>query len=66
MKKPVFYVSKNNKGAEQLRICTGYTVTMFLNVQVVFEPRCEKTGFWGVRPGLTQTRLFSLRRWLEA
>ena len=31
-----------------------------------FEPRCEKTGLLGFRPGLTQTRLFSHRRWLEA
>ena len=22
-----------------------------------YEPRCEKTGLWGFRPGLTQTRL---------
>ena len=24
---------------------------------IIFEPRCEKTGLWGFRPGLTQTRL---------
>ena len=29
-------------------------------------PRCEKTGLWGFRPGPTQTRLYSHRRWLEA
>ena len=22
-----------------------------------YEPRCEKTGFWGFQPGQTQTRL---------
>ena len=27
------------------------------------EPRCEKTGLWGFRPGPTQTRLHSDRRW---
>ena len=30
------------------------------------EPRCEKTGLRGFRPGLTQTGLYSHRRWLEA
>ena len=31
-----------------------------------FEPRCEKTGLLGFRPGPTQTGLYSHRRWLEA
>ena len=30
------------------------------------EPRCEKTGLRGFRPGPTQTGLYSYRRWLEA
>ena len=30
------------------------------------EPRCEKTGLQGFRPGRTQTGLYSHRRWLEA
>ena len=30
------------------------------------EPRCEKTGLRGFRPGRTQTRLYIYRRWLEA
>ena len=30
------------------------------------EPRCEKTGLQGFRPGPTQTGLCSHRRWLEA
>ena len=30
-----------------------------------YEPRCEKTGLRGFRPGLTQTGLYSHRRWLE-
>ena len=30
------------------------------------EPRCEKTGLRGFRPGPTQTRLYSHRRKLEA
>ena len=32
----------------------------------VFEPRLEKTCLRGFRPGLTQTELYSHRRWLEA
>ena len=35
-------------------------------VSVIYEPRCEKTGRRGFRPGPTQTRLYSHRRWLEA
>ena len=31
-----------------------------------YEPRCEKTGLWGFRPGLTQTGLYSHKRWIEA
>ena len=34
--------------------------------QSVFEPRGEKTGLQDFRPGLTQTRLYSQRRWPEA
>ena len=33
---------------------------------LLFEPRCEKTGLRGVRPGQTLARLYSHRRWLEA
>ena len=32
----------------------------------IFEPRCEKTGLRGFRPGPTQTGLYNHRRWLEA
>ena len=32
----------------------------------IYESRCEKTGLRGFRPGPTQTRLYSQRRWLEA
>ena len=31
-----------------------------------FEPRCEKTGLRGFRPGPTQTGLYNHTRWLEA
>ena len=32
----------------------------------IFEPRCEKTGLRGFRPGQTQTGLYNHRRWLNA
>ena len=31
-----------------------------------YEPRCEKTGLRGFRPGPTLINLYSHRRWLEA
>ena len=31
----------------------------------IIEPRSEKTGLRGFRPGPTQTGLYSHRRWLE-
>ena len=33
---------------------------------MLWEPRHEKTCLWGFRPGLTQTKLYSHRRWLDA
>ena len=35
-------------------------------ILLVFEPRSEKTGLRGFRPGPTQTGLYDHRRWLEA
>ena len=35
-------------------------------VSLTNEPRCERTGIWGFRPGLTQTGLYSHRSRLEA
>ena len=32
----------------------------------LYEPRCEKIGLRGFRPGPTQTGLYSHTRWLEA
>ena len=48
-------------------VCVGSgQKTCFLETQLIFEPRSEKTGLRGFRPGLTQTGLYSHRRWLEA
>ena len=33
---------------------------------LLYEPLHDKTGLKGIRPGSTQTRLYSDRRWLEA
>ena len=32
---------------------------------VLFEPRCEETGLRDFQKGMTQTRLYNNRRWLE-
>ena len=39
---------------------------LYSRAHLVFEPRCEKTGLRGFRPGPTQTGLYSHKRWLEA
>ena len=35
------------------------------DLTALYEPRCEKTGLRGFRPGQTTTGLYSHRRWLE-
>ena len=32
----------------------------------IYEPRCEKTGLWGLPTGPTQTKLYTHRKWLDA
>ena len=39
----------------------GYTLEPS-RVPTIYEPRCEKTGLRGFRPGPTQTGLYSQRR----
>ena len=39
---------------------------MFILNKKKIEPRSEKTGLRGCRPGPTQTGLYSHRRWLQA
>ena len=41
-------------------------VTVLYCQKVTYEPRHEKIGFRGFRPGLTQTGLYSHRKTLEA
>ena len=39
---------------------------IFDDFLLLLEPRSEKTGLRGFRPGPTQTELYSHRRWPEA
>ena len=41
-------------------------IIIISNFRRTDEPRCVKTGLQGFRPGLTQTGLYSHRRWLES
>ena len=51
-------------------LVTNVTVAMQMQLKKSstrqYEPRSEKTGLRGFRPGPIQTRLYSHRRWLEA
>ena len=53
----VYYSFKaaNNKSTDKTTICADR-----------YEPRSEKTGLRGFRPGPIQTGLYNHRRWLEA
>ena len=48
------------------RVYGGEHVETPVESQCKYEPRCEKTGLRGFRPGPTQTGVYSHRRWLEA
>ena len=41
-------------------------INVYMYVKWLYEPRCEKTGLRGFRPGPTQTGLYSHMRWLKA
>ena len=43
----------------------GSSLLISLSFAIRNEPRCEKIGLRGFRPGPTQTGLYSYRRWLE-
>ena len=51
---------------KSLKLPTQIHEIMYLIMKLLYEPRCEKTGLRGFRPGLTQTRLYSFRRLLDA
>ena len=44
----------------------GYIICQFYKRSSINEPRRQKTGLRGFRPGPTQIRLHHLRKWLEA
>ena len=52
-----------NRGMQQT--ANAQSVPLFHDPPGPYEPRCEKTGSRGFRPGPTQTRLYGNRRWLE-
>ena len=62
-----------NKNCEFYQIDT-FSLSMFASVMLktheldisLYEPRRQKTGLRGFRPGPTQIRLRRLRKWLEA
>ena len=41
-------------------------IKQVISIAIINEHHCEKIGLLGFRPGPTQTRLYSHRRWLEA
>ena len=50
-----------------IRKCSSNDLRLrYLFGNLEYELRCEKTGLRGFRPGLTQTKLYRFRRWLEA
>ena len=55
---------KSDKQAIPCDMLDCFAVTW--TVEMVYEPRCEKTCLQGFRPGPTQTKLYKNRRWPEA
>ena len=65
--KIIFELSSNIiKYAPYFFCCIIPVETGFLLTELVYKPRCEKTGLRGFRPGQTQSWLYSYRRCLEA
>ena len=60
------WLEAGNFGFMKQRDCTIYVAKTKALISFAVEPRCEKTGLRGLRPGPTQTGLYSYRRWLEA
>ena len=59
--------TKNSKG-HRIKMAAIYGKKFFLDSsssEPSNEPRCEKTGLRGFRPGPTQTRLYNHTRWLR-
>ena len=52
-----------SSAAMEYYTCSFYILrTAKIGVRCIFEPRCEKTGLRGFRPGPTQTGLYYHRR----
>ena len=61
---PLFSISQWGVRGYKLHGCVN--IMRWRNAQIPNEPRSEKTGLRGFRPGPTQTGLYSHRRWLDA
>ena len=55
------------KSMSKTNTMQGFTLAAITSAEkhTLIEPRYEKTGLRGFRPGPTQTGLYSHRRWLE-
>ena len=49
-----------------INLLASSTISLKFHINFLYEPRCEKTGLRGFRPGPTQTGLHSHRRLLDA
>ena len=58
-------VPMDQKGEERNSVSIAVSLNCSCFVFFIFQPRCEKTGFRGFRPGPTQTKLYNHRKWLE-
>ena len=52
--------------SSQISVRNPFAVSKASECCILFEPRCDKTGLRGFRPGPTQTGLYSYTGWLEA
>ena len=62
-----FPTYRNKLDNESMFLVDFYIFLPYKKIQglLSFEPRCEKPGLEGFRPGPAQTGLYSHRRWLE-
>ena len=58
-------VRKPVLGVSNYVSCASRDLKFEIKILKTIEPRSEKTGLRGFRPGPKQTRLYSDRRWLE-
>ena len=62
----MLHIGDNAGVSNQVRHKPMYVATEAGKLETLYEPRSEKTGLRGFRPGPTQTGLYNHRRWIEA